>query len=292
MKYISFINNIIGIRMDLLPLSEHERRASLGIDYKYLTNLYPSWAQELHTVGNILPNSKLEPIAIHGIIRWYMEQKSPYDIDYPYRRNISRFIKNHKLITFYDFIKLYTVYTFHQLNFTYFDFDKKYQTKYSFLLEEYYLRKLPKHIDNESFSKYCIKPFYYFLIDKMGLNNLIEFLKIVNCLIDTKNSWFEHDTIFDTFLIKNPEVKKWGIIFQRFKIIVEKMEYIKHKDIYKLNNFVELVQSLLYTTIYYYIECSNKITIEHPIILKLMDDRLLKPYPTQTLINDDFNFLF
>ena len=92
--------------MELRILYPYIRRADMGHDYTYLTLTYPTWGRELHKSGNTLDNSKLETIAVEGIIRWYMKETSPYDIDYPYLKKIDSFLQNLKMINYYDFIKL------------------------------------------------------------------------------------------------------------------------------------------------------------------------------------------
>ena len=77
--------------MDLLPLTEYNRRASLGIEDGFLKGIYPNWSSDLHKRGNVLSNTNLERIAVHGIIRWYMKNNAVYDIDYQYPERIKYF---------------------------------------------------------------------------------------------------------------------------------------------------------------------------------------------------------
>jgi hypothetical protein len=284
--------------MDLLPLTEYNRRASLGIEDGFLKGIYPNWSSDLHKRGNVLSNTNLETIAVHGIIRWYMKNNAVYDIDYQYPERIKYFIENPNLIQYHDFLMLYKVIQHHQIKLPYFNglnFEK-HNTKYSFLLNKYILYKLKKDKDDINFTKYSIQRFSYFLIDHIGYDNIIHFLKQVEFFINQKINWFDNGTIFDTFISKYPEIKVWGTIFQRFKVIVEKMEYIKHKDIYKLNGFVENVQQLIYSLSYYYcnvidLQLSSPIVIRHPIIDTLKNQKLLEYYPIDNLKSFDFSFL-
>ena len=91
--------------MELCILTPDNRLASLGHEYTYLKSIYPTWSSELHALGNILPNHKLETIATHGLITWYLEQNFNIDVNYSYHKNISYFIDNPTKITFYDLFK-------------------------------------------------------------------------------------------------------------------------------------------------------------------------------------------
>ena len=90
-------------------------------------------------------------------------------------------------------------------------------------------------------------------------------------------------SIFDTFIYRNQIIKIWVTIFQKFKVIVEKMTFSKHKDIFEIDRFVEIVQQLIYSLCIYYInnfigDNELSIVIDHPIIKCLENNRLLDKF--------------
>ena len=101
--------------MALLELSVYNRRTTFGREFFWLKSIYPDWSSMLHKRGNIISNNNLEIIAKYGIIKWYMDNESPYDIHYPYIEYINNFIKNPKLIHYYDFMMLIKVAKYHNI---------------------------------------------------------------------------------------------------------------------------------------------------------------------------------
>ena len=87
--------------MELLPLSDYYRKASLGYEYPELNIKYNNWPHDLHLKGNYIDNEKLKIISINGLIRWYFKKLAFFTIDYNYQR-INIFIDNPKNIEFYD----------------------------------------------------------------------------------------------------------------------------------------------------------------------------------------------
>lgn len=236
--------------MELLSLSRYNRHASLGNDYHELRLRYPNWSYDLHSRGNILGNDKLEIIAVHGIITWYIDQMSDIDINYPYKKKIDELCTDFKSITFYDFQKLCK---FSSQWDNYKDHIKNSNGyKYNFLtsiLKQKFKFNDPNII--KYFNKYSIISFYKFLFEFEFNSNTEE---VNSWLLDIKKNIYQNfqdgNTILDSIISQYPCIKVWGIIFQKFKVILEK-ETTNNKDyIYKLDIFVDKVQQYIYSIIY------------------------------------------
>ena len=265
--------------MELLSLNDEMRRASLGYEYKLLRSIYNNWSYDLHAHGNTIENKKLETIGIYGLVLWYFENKCPLPVDYNFN-NLEKFIDNIESITYYDFINILQIIRFLNIDINEIEllnFNNKCKYKYNFLIS--YEKKTKKNM-----KKYYLKPFGYFLIDTISKSKFNDIIKQCYKYIKEK-SWFEKETIFNTFIHKTPIIKTWVIIFQKFKVIVEKMTILKHKDIFIIDRFVELVQQLIYSYCIYYINnfminSEDTINIKHSIIKCLENEKLLDAFET------------
>ena len=100
--------------------------------------------------------------------------------------------------------------------------------------------------------------------------------------------------ILSDFVTNYPYVKVWGIIFQKFKIILEKSNILRKEYIYKLDRFVDKVQQYIYTLIYRYSNSSKEDKyyqtdyIQDEFTEFLKDKRLLYIYD---LTDEKFNEL-
>jgi|SaaInlStandDraft_7_1057024.scaffolds.fasta_scaffold00345_13 hypothetical protein len=252
--------------MELLPLSEQNRRASLGHDYKDLKIIYPEWSYDLHKYGHHLINEKLELIATEGIIRWYLKENTPFDIDYNYN-NIMYFYKNPEQISYNDMISIQQI---GKLNYIEcFMPELEYETKYIYFIKN--------KIDNI----YFLHKFGFYLCNIYDKQNIIKYIKNVYDSIKTRQIFFMYGSYYNYFIKTYPNVKNWGIIFQKYKVILEQISNYQHPDIYKVDIFVENIQQYIYTLIIKYIE--NFMIIEKNIIIikdqeKLNNDKYLKYY--------------
>ncbi len=285
--------------MALPELSAHNRRTTFGREFFWLKSIYPIWSDDLHKRGNILSNSKLAIMAKYGIIKWYMDNESPYDIHYPYIEYINNFIDNPRKIQWYDFLQLLKVAKHHKIHLSITD---KYnfqgiKKSYQKFLDDHFQTYNSKSVittDNTNYYKYIKQPFSYFLLENVRYANLIDFLQKILYHIEKRNYWFTNRCIFDTFLADYPQIIKWGIIYQKFKVILEKMSYMKHKDIYKIDSFVDKVQKCIYSLVFHYMNTlinndSKYIFIDDDITGILENRRLLELYPESQF---KFDFLF
>lgn len=252
--------------MDLLPLSDYNRRASLGNDYNELKIMYPDWSNDLHKYGHYLTNDKLELIATEGIIRWYLKESTPFDIDYNYF-DILYFYENPEKISYYDMIAMIKMSKMNGIE-CFMD-DLKYNTKYEFMIK------------NKIDSIYFTRKFGYYLCQNYDKQSIITFVKKLYSSIRFRRDYFMMGSFYEYFLYTYPHIKKWGIIFQKYKIILEKITILNHQNIYKTDMFVENIQQYIYTLIIKYIE--NFMISDKSIIIlenqeKFNNEKYLKYY--------------
>ena len=253
--------------MELLQLSEYTRQASLGGDYTELKIIYPEWSSDLHKYGHYLDNDKLEIIALEGIIRWYLKEYTPFDIDYNYF-DILYFVENPEQISYSD---LYYIQQMGKLNnVKCFMANLIEKCKYNFITKN--------KIDNI----YCSHKFGKYLCDVYGKPIVSNYIKNIYTSIRNRRQYFlTHNSFYDYFLYKYPQIKKWGVIYQKYKIILEQITKNNHNDIYKVDSFVENIQCYIYTLIMKYIE-NFIISDNNDIVLtnedKFNNDKYLQYY--------------
>jgi len=276
--------------MELVELTDFFRRASLGNEYHLLREEYPNWSNDLHAKGNYIDNSVLEIISVNGLIRWYFEKISPFDIDYNFNHLI-QYIDKPRIITFYDFKIIQALGNF--LNIKDNDINqidiKDYKDKYNFLNKKY---KYTRHVKCKLFEKYCLLPFGHYICDIVTEEKFKMYLIEINEKYLVNSEYFSHSSSFNTFLEKYKKIIKWGIIYHKFKIVLEKISRVKHKDIYTLDIFVDKVQQYIYTLIVKYFD---NMMINKPEYIHLSGEENLnneiyfKTYSDDNL-NIEFNF--
>ena len=195
-----------------------------------------------------MDNEILKVISINGLIKWYFKQLSPFDIDYNFN-NLKYIIKNIKAITFYDIKKLIMFGKFYGISNDYIQNINIDNFNYKF---EYLFKKYKKN--KSVLNKYCTLPFGYYISDKIGEDIFKEYILNIYDKYIIYEKIFNYNALFDTFIKKYPKVIDWGIIYHKFKIILEKISCKHHKDIYIVDSFVDNIQQYIYTLIKIYIE--------------------------------------
>jgi hypothetical protein len=268
------------MELKLLTLDKYNRQASLGADYYKLNNYYNSeskfnWSKELHANGHIMDIDKLEEIAVYGIISWYIETNINFDIYYNYNERLEHFINFPKNIGYYDWLKINKLAESINIELI---LKNKTGSKHLELLSYNY----------EILKKYAIHSWGNFIIDKVGYDKLISFLKLLYEYV--KNNYFLNMPFYDLFLERYPDIKKFGIIFQRLKIVLEKINNynISIENIYKLDKFVDYYQTIIYSLCINYIDNYKNNNINKIIININIDEDLLKPFNT---INNEIIFV-
>jgi hypothetical protein len=282
--------------MELLQLDDFYRKASLGKEYFELYNDNNKWANALHKNGNIMENYVLENISINGLIRWYLQKCIPFDIDYNFEQLIN-FIENPQIITYSEVKYIRQFGHYYGIKNKFIDninFDR-YALKSQYLF--FIFKSYSKINIKINLDKYCTAPFGKYICDIISEDISSDIFKkylieVYNELI--KNQlFFINKTFYKSFLNKNEKIKKWGVIYHKFKIVLEKIACVKHKDIYKVDIFVESVQQYIYTLIIKYVEnfiIKNNSDIYIKKEEKLNNDILLLPYPDDKL-KEEFDFL-
>jgi len=279
--------------MDLLLLNEYNRKASQGKDYPELNDIYTNWCCDLHSKGNFIDNQKLIIISQNGLIRWYFKKLAFFDIDYNYKY-IENFIKEPQSITFYDIKTIKKIADYFGVNNDYIsnlNLDKyNYKYEYFFLNYKYDFIKKNK-INIDILNKYCNCTFGTYLIDKMGYDNLKEHLVNIYTEYLKYDDFFNNKSLFNNFLKLYPKIIDWGIIYHKFKVILEKISTQKHKDIYIVDNFVDMIQQYIFTLVSKY--CENMLLNENiDIYIKdeeqIYNEKYFESYPDEVLKHFDF----
>jgi hypothetical protein len=260
--------------MELFQLNEHNRNASLGYDYHELLMNYPNWSYDLHVKGNVIDNDKLKQIANEGIIYWYLQNEVPYNLHFEYSKRINSICENIREVSYYDFLILVV-----KLN-------KLPATKLNNSIEETKFKFLTKYfkcgrVKNTKFEKYCVNKFYLFLLEELFNNsedNMKEYFLSIKTEIDEIP--ILRSRIMYGLFEKYPEIELWGIIFQKFKVILEKIpDYKKYVDkIYKIDRFVDMIQQHIYSAVKYYCLSEEKIDTRTEFTNFLQNPRLLEKY--------------
>lgn len=273
--------------MNLFKLNDYNRHASLGYDYNYLRDIYPTWSDELHMFGNELENKKLEKIAVHGLITWYLNNNFDYDINYDFNKNVNDVIQDIKNLSFYNFtkiIKFSSIYEKLKKN-----IENSKGNKYRFLMFCFPYSNSDKKSKNKFlFEKYCMVPFYKYLIEVEFENNQDRYNMFLEEIRENISKLKISNNILTTFLETYPFIKVWGIIFQKFKVILEKSTQGQKVYIYKLDKFVETLQQHIYTLVYMFsMYDDNLINVESKFTNYLKDSRFLEYYDLKNL--ESFN---
>ena len=271
--------------MELLQLNEHLRSASLGYEYNELRSIYNDWSFDLHTKGNYMDNEILKVISINGLIKWYFKQISPFDVDYNFH-NLKYLMDSPKSITFYDIKKISIFGNFFGINNDYIQNMNLNDFEYKF---EYLFKKYKKN--KTILNKYCTISFGNYISDKVGEDVFREYISNIYQQYIMYEKIFDNNALFDNFLKLYPKIIDWGIIYHKFKIVLEKLSCIIHKDIYIVDGFVDNIQQYIYTLIKLYIEnilLNNSTDIYIKDEEKLYNDKYFKSYPDNILEHFDF----
>ena len=279
--------------MELLQLNDHNRKASLGRNYPELNIVYPHWSRDLHAEGNFINNKKLATISINGLIRWYFKELSHFNIDYNFK-NIETFIDSPEYITFYDIKVINNLGKYFSINNEYLsniDFDI-YNYKFEYFFSKYnYTFSEKNRYNMNTINKYNDCKFGRYLIDKIGIDILKEYLISIYTEYLKFQEFFNGKSLFNNFLQLYPKIIDWGIIYHKFKVILEKLSRNSHKDIYIVDKFVETIQQYIFTLISKH--CENiLLNKNNDIYIKdeenLYKDQYFQPFPDSILKDYDF----
>lgn len=260
--------DIIMNDKDIDYILESEIFADLGKGYSELTNIMPNWGMILHTNGNMLSKHELLCIFKNGLLLWYVKY---FTTDFFDIINLISMIKNNINIDYYHFVR-------------YVNLCKKYNINISSELikltkfKSYQKLIIETNCDLISFKLYMITndliSHYENMIDQIIMNYkqiiIKSFGKIyeddINFIIERIDQILNNNVIFDfnvylsnfNILDKinniDPFIFEMGIIFQRWKIVVEKlsaiisMKNIKAITIERLYNSAIIMDRILTRT--------------------------------------------
>jgi hypothetical protein len=264
----------------LFDINRKLREATLGSNYPKLSAKYSTWAKQLHAEGLYLPNKILEEFAKLGLIDWYiLNSHGVLDIAVNYANlQLDRidYFTFQKLFPFAD-SKKFPQYKSVNLGLVY-------ETKIDFL-QYWHSGHWGKIVD-----KYASLSFNAFLLQSIFNNNTEEmtqqFIKMKELAIEARSLLGDVKGLTDSLFLKYPIILIWGVIFNRFKIIMESFRTtnpLSHillrgwidGDIILFDMFTDMVQTHIYSLV--------KLHVEHPY--KIID--VSSPFIEFTSINRD-----
>lgn len=210
-------------------LRDEEYEASMGRDYIELNKIMGNWGRRLHSDGLNLHISELETIFKYGIMTWYINKLIERPQAVLSLRTYRQDIQSGKFrINFYDFKRLMNLYA---------------------NLDVSIKPKLPSELQKiQKFSNYQLllrssgwkyMSFHQYLLMEGILDIYFKFADKINCAIDNSGEFNvilsndSYDKLLNIDILREmvwfDEIKKLGAVYQRWKIIIEKLEIICQK---------------------------------------------------------------
>lgn len=216
-------------------LTTEEMNADFGNTYVELKQEYANWAKDLHEKGHILPINDLQKIFCRGLLLWYVR----YCLK---QTGLNLFVDINKNYTsFYEIITL--IKFFNEVNPAIVD-----QSLIKLLKYDCYqsLMMTDKIKPCGSFKEYSIKHNLVVHIDKL-VSEKTQYESMYKTICKEKSiETFVYDNLMATPIVK------LGIVFQRWKIVLEQMclkskdkDDIYAKNIYLVDKFLILVQEMI-----------------------------------------------
>jgi hypothetical protein len=246
----------------LPKLSDNLRVGDLGASFKYLTSIFPNWSNELHRLGNFLQKDKLQTIFNEGLLDWYIKKFCvPMHIHTPLDLN---------KITFYDFKGYMAI-------------AKKFGINVSTELErldmyESYQRYFSDNMLNVTNTecRYTISECNQYmtfasLVRKRYMHLIEGLVNDTTQHVQFIQQYFGGDVItgLKNIIIASTEIPQLGLIFQRYKIVLEKMnkfsmnncndEYMR--TMYRVDKMLDLLQEMMVHRIRHIVEAMENVLI-------------------------------
>lgn len=231
----------------LLPLTRRLREADFGRTYVELKSAYPNWSRDLHGMGNYLSDDKLQLIFDEGLLLWYIKYETVYPNSY-----VPNSVDS---ITFYEFKSLIKIALRYKISvpeelieiYSYDNYQMVYFRKYLINAKSIASVKVNECI---SFKGMIAFEGYHSTIE-----SILEQVKFRTNNILTHFSGNFVTGIRD-LIIKHTAVSKLGLVFQRWKVVLEKMsEHVSQmgeeygKKMYKIDLLLERLQELIYNQV-------------------------------------------
>jgi hypothetical protein len=226
-------------------LTQEEMNADFGNTYIELKSEYPTWSRDLHEKGHILDEEKLKKIFCRGLLLWYIRyclKITGLNLFNSTHYNYTSFYEVTTLIRFFNEVKpnivdsslidLLTYENYQMLMLT-----DKVKPCASFSIYSY-MHNLNEHIDK-------------LVTEKQRFDKIFESL-----FKSTQLESFVYSDLIETHIVK------LGIVFQRWKIVLEQMcsksngkddQYMR--DIYLIDRFLVAIQEMILMHIKMFVQC-------------------------------------
>lgn len=236
-------------------LTTEEMNADFGLSYIELKKEYPNWSSDLHEKGHILDIEFLEKIFCRGLLLWY--------IRYCMKKTSLNLFSNSN-IEYNSFYEITSLIKF-----------------FGVINPEIISKKLLEVVKHDSYQSLLltdiVKPCASFKI-YLKKHNLISDLndlttQKLNCDLTYTNLCKDKSLeLFIYEVLAETAVVKLGIVFQRWKIVLEQMCIkSKNKDdkfqkkIYIVDNFLSSVQEMIFFAIKTQTEIIKNVLISNDI---------------------------
>lgn len=222
-----------------IKLTDYEISADLGRNYTELTEIYRDWSFDLHKFGNILSSDKLKIIFSKGLMLWYIQY---------YLKKNGLYDNTTKITHIADFYDFYIIMSFlKKIN------HNILKTFPSVLLQlsDYYNYQI-------AFIKMKLESYRF--MNFIEQNNYNEYLHKISEIINEQCNKIKkicEDKSLSEFcysILDNTIVVRLGIVFQRWKIVLEKMNNVAKdkndefmKSMYVIDKLLNKIQEIICT---------------------------------------------
>lgn len=223
---------IIMSDSDLKYITDNEMEADAGRTYRELRDVMPDWAHRLHMSGNMLGPDELKTIFEKGLLLWYIKYFTAMPL-----RLLSVNDWSMDKITFYEFKKNCELAVELKYKLPYGLDDLYHSNSY----QQFMLTNGFEHLSTHSYLigtgliKQYVKVLKFLTVRRDTLvGNLIgagnEFKIDPKKLRD--NPTITPNAILESIVLADPFISHLGIVFQRWKIVVEKLLNMSGTSLY------------------------------------------------------------
>lgn len=213
----------------MYPLSDYEVKADSGTTYTELYRVYPGWSTDLHSKGHLLGLEELNTIFKKGLMLWYIKYHCAkfgiYNDKCEYPTNIE---------SFYEF-KMGMSLLRH--------FDQDFYATISKYLENVSHARSWQDVVVNMRDPISFKTFFATYAESDLITKRIT---EISSVFKTK---YGIDSIYNIFSDSDPIIPNLGIIFQRWKIILERMTFEKigtNLTLYSIDKLLDILQKIIF----------------------------------------------
>jgi hypothetical protein len=301
-------------------MDPEEYEASMGRDYIHLKEMMRDWGFRLHCHGLTLPASELETIFRYGLMSWYINKLTEGPRIALSLKNIAENVRSNNMkIKFYDFRSLMKFYN---------KMDREDRPAVPTVLQEFY--RYPNYQILLKNTGWKHLSFHKHLVSESLMDTYLKFVQKIHESIEAKYITLRHidsngQKIMNTEILRDmiwsEELRNLGVIFHRWKVVVEKIGLIcqrferdstlssdQKEDVYSkllfYDRFASRIQELIYLTIRQAISSIHEIddaesttALNLPIYQEILNwirisKNTLKPYNETDLILKKIDYFF